>query len=170
MITAEQLFNIIYYPQIAAYMLRARCEKWLPWLQAAMDKYEINTPVRIAHFLAQLAYESGRFVYTKELWGPTTAQRGYDTRADLGNTKPEAISIARYHGSTPGKWWMGHGPIQITGYDNHKRCGEALGLDLLNLPELLENPEFGALAAGWFWQVNGLNEIADTGNVDHVSD
>lgn len=169
-LTADMLFYIIHYPQIAAAMLHARCEKWVPWLQGAMDEYQINTPVRMAHFLAQLAHESGRFVFNKELWGPTAAQRGYDHRADLGNTKPEAIAIAQQHKSTPGKWWMGHGPIQITGYNNHKACGEALGLDLLNHPELLEMPQHGARAAGWFWSVNNLNPIADTGNVDHVSD
>lgn len=169
-ITAEQLAAIIQCSQVAATVLLGRCHKWLPHLLAAMNEFHINTPLRAAHFIAQLAHESGRFVYTKELWGPTRAQRGYDGRADLGNTLPEAIAIAKLHNSTPGRWWAGHGPGQVTGYNNHKFCGEMLGLDLLNHPELLELPEHGCRAAALFWYTNDLNEIADTGNVDHVSD
>jgi len=95
MITVDQLFQILYYPEIPEKLLRARCERWLPWLNAAMAEFEINSPLRAAMFIAQLAHESGRFLYTREIWGPTKAQAGYDARADLGNTKPEAIAIAK---------------------------------------------------------------------------
>lgn len=170
MLTPEILFRIIRCPGAPERIIRARCERWVPALVAGMVAHEIVTLQRQAHFIGQLAHESGRFVYTREIWGPTKAQRGYDNRADLGNTRPEAREIAARHGSTPGKFWCGHGPLQITGYDNHLACGRALGLDLVNNPRLLELAEYGSLAAAWWWQNNGLNELADTGNIDHVSD
>lgn len=168
--TPDQLFQIIRHPQVPDAVTLARCNKWIDALNAAMAEFEINTPARAAHFVAQLAHESGRFQYTHEIWGPTKAQAAYDSRADLGNTDPEAIEIARRHGSTPGKWFRGWGPIQTTGYKNLKRAGEILGLDLLNQPSLLDDPLNGCRAAGLFWRDNELNEAADTNNIDHVSD
>lgn len=157
--TAEQLAAIIYYPQIAASLLAGRCAKWLPHLLAAMVRYQINTPLRIAHFIAQLAHESGRFVFTRELWGPTPAQARYEGRLDLGNTV-----------QGDGYRFRGRGLIQITGRANYRAAGIALGLPLEAQPELLERPDIAALSAAWWWHANGLNEIADTGNIDHVSD
>ena len=122
-----------------------------------MAEFGINTPLRQAAFLAQLAHESGQFEYMEEI----ASGVAYDTRADLGNTRPQAILIAKEHGSTPGRWWKGHGPIQITGFGNHMACGIALNLDLMNRPELIATPEGGCRAAGWFWKTHGLNELAD---------
>ncbi|HQS59715.1 MAG: hypothetical protein B7Y56_02955 [Gallionellales bacterium 35-53-114] len=137
-----------------------RARFWTPHLNAAMERFDIVTPLRVVPFLAQVGHESARLLHTREIWNPrqVPAQLRYDTRADLGNTKPEAIDIAARHGSTPGQWWKGHGLMQHTGYNNHLFCGQALGLDLLNKPELLEMPEHGAAAAGWFWKFGaGLN-------------
>ena len=170
MLTSDALFRIIKHPQSPERVIRSRCDRWVPALNVAMVAHDITTALRQAHFIAQLAHESGRFAYTREIWGPTRAQQGYDDRVDLGNTKLEAVVAAAKHGSTPGRFWCGHGPLQITGYDNHMACGHALGLDLLNNPRLLEIAEHGAMAAAWWWRVNGLNALADTGNVDHVSD
>jgi putative chitinase len=139
----------------------ARAQMWADPLTAAMALYAIDPAKRQAAFLAQIGHESGRLIYVRELWGPTEAQRGYDQRADLGNTRPEAISVAAQHGSTPGPWWKGRGLIQTTGYDNHLACGDALGLDLLNHPELLEQPCNASLSAAWFWNIHGLNTLAD---------
>lgn len=127
-------------------------------LNAAMEEFEINTFKRASAFLAQLAHESAELRYMEELADGSA----YDHRADLGNTRPEAVEIAGSHGTTPGRWWKGHGPIQITGYDNHKACGEYLGLDLLNNPKLLTTPENGCRSSGWFWtKFKGLNVFAD---------
>ncbi|PXX42780.1 glycoside hydrolase family 19 protein [Aquitalea magnusonii] len=139
----------------------AAAVKWLPCIQAACDKYQIATRLRVAAFIAQIGHESGHLVYVREIWGPTAQQRGYDGRADLGNTKPQAISIAKAHGSTPGRWWAGHGLIQVTGFDNHRLMGVALGLDLLNHPEQLEVPANAAMSAGEYWFSRGLNALAD---------
>jgi len=158
-ITAEQLAAIIRYPQIAAALLLGRCAKWIPHLLSAMLRYEINTPQRVAHFIAQLAHESGRFVFTREMWGPTPAQMRYEGRLDLGNTQ-----------QGDGYRFRGRGLIQITGRANYRDVGAALGLPLEAQPEMLERPDIAALSAAYWWHANGLNEIADTGNVDHVSD
>jgi len=134
-------------------------------LNAAMEEFEINTPARQAHFIAQLAHESGGFRYVREI----SSGAAYDHREDLGNTKPEAVAIANRYGTTAGRWWRGHGPIQITGYDNHVACGDALGLDLREQPFLLEDPVHGCRAAGWFWTSRNLNEPADRNDIKSIT-
>jgi len=140
-----------------------RADAFLVPLTAAMAEFEINTPKRKAAFLAQIAHESGSLRYVREL----ASGEAYDKRKDLGNTKPEAIQIAAEHGSTPGRWWRGHGLIQITGFDNHRACSGALYGDyelLLHHPELLEIPADACRSAGWFWKLRGLNELSDAGD------
>lgn len=138
---------------------RERAELMLPHLCAAAIEWEINTPLRLAAFLAQIAVESGELKWFKEL----ASGKAYNGRKDLGNTRPEAIRIAKEHGTTPGSFWKGHGPIQTTGYDNHKKAGVALGIDAVHHPELLATPEHGFRAAGFFWVSNKLNILADLG-------
>lgn len=135
-------------------------------LNAAMDEFEINSPERQAAFIAQLGHESGSFRYMEEIADGSA----YDGRADLGNTRAAAISIAGAHGSTPGRWWKGHGPIQITGFDNHRACGDFLDLDLLNEPRLICEPVNGCRSAGWFWRdFKSLNELADAGEFIRIT-
>lgn len=165
MITAKQLIQIMACsPKLA--------QKWQPHLAQAMDLFDISTWLRITAFLAQVGHESGRLVFVREIWNPVQCpwQLRYDRMPGLGNTKPEAIAVAAKHGSTPGPWWKGHGLIQVTGYNNHLACGEALNLDLLNHPELLEQPANAALSAAWFWATHGCNKFADVGDLDGVSD
>ncbi len=150
---------------ICPHTLLAQLGLFVEPLNAAMAEFEISeNGAREIMFLAQVAHESGGFMFLHELWGPTEAQAGYDARADLGNTRPEAVALAQKHGSTPGKWWRGHGLLQTTGYDNHKQVGEVLGLDLLNYPYLLEAPINAARSAGHFWATRGCNELADKGD------
>lgn len=141
-------------------MPNAKSTVYLDALNEAMEEFQINTYPRIAMFIAQLAHESGEFRYMEEL----ADGKAYDNRADLGNTDENAIRIAALHSSTPGPWWKGHGPIQITGYTNHMVCGNALGLDLLNNPRLICEPKNGCRSATWFWNNRGLNTIADLDN------
>ena len=134
----------------------ARLDAHLPYIFPAMQMGRIDTPARIAAFLAQLAHESGEYRYMAEIWGPTEAQLGYEGRADLGNTQPG-----------DGRKFAGHGPIQVTGRANHRACGAWLGLDLEAAPQLLTRPEYGTASAVWFWtQGNGqidLSLLADRG-------
>jgi putative chitinase len=126
---------------------------FVPVLNAAMGKYGIVTKLRIAAFIAQVGHESGQLRYVREIWGPTAQQAGYEGRADLGNTVPG-----------DGSKYRGRGLIQITGRANHAACGEALGLDLISNPELLEQPQYAAMSAAWFWSTKGLNTLADQGD------
>lgn len=134
-------------------------------LNAAMAEFGIDTPTRQAAFLAQLGHESGSFRYMEEI----ASGAAYDGREDLGNREPDAVAIANACGTSPGRFYKGHGPIQITGYKNHKQCGEALGLDLVNEPTLLTQPEHGCRAAGWYWRTHGCNELADAGKFEAVT-
>ena len=128
----------------------ARARLWLPHISAAMARYGITTPARAAHFLAQIGHESGSLVYTREIWGPTPAQLRYEGRRDLGNTQPG-----------DGRRHLGRGLIQITGRANYARAAAALGLPLIERPELLEQPAAAAMSAAWWWASRGLNELAD---------
>ncbi|WP_421527580.1 glycoside hydrolase family 19 protein [Pseudomonas brenneri] len=125
---------------------------FVPVLNTAMSKYGIVTVQRIATFIAQVGHESGQLRYVREIWGPTAQQAGYEGRADLGNT-------VRGDGSK----YRGRGLIQITGRANYAACGEALALDLINHPELLEQPQHASMSAAWFWSMKGLNTLADKG-------
>ena len=88
--------------------------------------------------------------------------------------KPEQIANIVYGGrmgnTLPGDGWKyrGRGLIQVTGANNYRAAGAALVLDLVNHPELVEQPETAALVAGWFWQSNGLNELADAGRFQDI--
>ena len=121
-----------------------RASLFLEPLNAAMQEFGIDTRLRMAAFLSQIGHESGQFRFMEEL----ASGAAYDNRADLGNTNSEAIRIATAHGSTPGRFWKGHGPIQITGYLNHLAAMMALELDCVEQPRLLCEPVHGCRAAG----------------------
>ncbi len=125
-----------------------RVEKFLDPLNKTLDEFEINTPQRIRMFLAQIGHESGQLRYVKELASGTA----YEGRKDLGNTAPG-----------DGVRYKGRGLIQITGKANYAQVGQALGLPLLETPELLEQSLNAARSAGWFWKSRNLNALADLG-------
>lgn len=119
--------------------------KWAPAISAAMDKYEINSALRKAAFIATIGYESMYLRAVRELWGNTPAQKLYEPpsqkAAELGNTKPG-----------DGFKFRGGGLIDVTGAFNYIAVGKVLGLDLYNHPELIEIPENAANSAGYFWR------------------
>lgn len=135
-----------------------RAAEWLPFIEAAMDEFEINTPARQAAFLAQIGHESGGLHWVVEILGPTIAQSHYEGRADLGNTEPG-----------DGFKFKGRGLIQTTGRNNYQRTGDALGVDLIADPTLLAQPEMAARSAAWFWKEHGLNELADVGDFMRIT-
>lgn len=169
---------------------------WLDPMQAAMDRFEINTPKRIAAFLAQVGHESAGLTALKEqlnyrsdaLMRTWPARFPRDVAERVGRTAAHPANIREIAeiayggrmgngptGSGDAYRCIGRGPIQITGTDNYIRCGHMLGVDLLGDPTLLEGPKYGALSAGWFWAAGNrtgrsLNALADAGNVRDISD
>ena len=131
---------------------------FVPVLNTAMNRYQIIGSKRVAAFIAQIGHESGQLKYVKEIWGPTAAQARYEGRADLGNTQPG-----------DGSKYRGRGLIQITGRANYKASGEALGLNLINHPELLEKPQHACMSAAWFWASKGLSTLADEGKFEIIT-
>ena len=176
--------------------------KWLQPIIETCVEFEINTPQRIAAFLAQTSHESGGYTMLTEnlnyraatlaaCWPNRFAEMGpnkkpkKDAKGALIPTKvalsiekkPELIANMVYSsrmGNGPpqsGEGWKyrGRGAKQLTGKDNYKRCGEALGVDLINNPDLLLEPLYAARSAGWFWKVNNLSPLADEGNIKEMT-
>lgn len=158
------------------------CEYYINALNKVLPLYQINTPIRIAHFLAQIIHESGHLHFKAEnLNYSATALRSvfrkYFQNDEIANEyarKPAMIANRVYanrmgNGSeSSGDGWKyrGRGLIQLTGCDNYKACGTALGLDLLKNPDLLcENPEVIVNSACWFWKSRNLNEWSDADDV-----
>jgi len=110
----------------------------------------LDNPLRMAHFMAQVAHESGGFRYMEEI----ASGQAYEGRADLGNAQPG-----------DGKRYKGRGPIQLTGRANYRLFGRALGIDFEGHPEMVAYPSVGLLAGCHFWQMRGLNELADADDV-----
>lgn len=165
-------------------------------LAMAMTRFRITSPVRQAAFIAQCGHESQHLTKLSESLYYKDAERvvalfktGFDknrnSRAEpaeiedakgyLRNTEKMANRVyANRMGNGPeasgdGYRYRGRGLIQITGRDNYRLCGKALGLPLLDRPELLEQPEYAALSAAWYWWDRGLNDLADAGLFDGIS-
>lgn len=132
-----------------------RIDLYFEPLVAGMRKYAITTPLRIAHFIAQLAHESGAFRYAEEL----ADGRAYEGRVDLGNTQPG-----------DGPRYKGRGLIQLTGRANYAAYSKASGVDYLAKPDKLANDPYAAVdVACWFWQTRDLNKLADADDVRGIT-
>lgn len=148
---------------------------FVPVLNTAMNRYQIVGSKRIAVFIAQVGHESGQLTRLVENlnYSAEALQRAWPSRfsaklaADVAR-KPEQIANIAYgnrmgNTATGDGWkYRGRGLIQITGKDNYRACGEALGLDLTAQPELLEKPQHACMSAAWFWATKGLNTLADS--------
>ena len=133
-------------------------------LDAASPHWSIDTPRRMAAFLAQIGHESGQLRYVKEL-----GQDHYLARYDTG-------TLALRLGNTPeadgdGQLYCGRGLIQITGRNNYRACSMALFQDerLLARPQMLEEPQWATESAAWFWHSRGLNRLADLGEFNRIT-
>lgn len=130
-------------------------------LEQACILFGIDTPLRVAHFLAQVAHESGTGQWMRELWGPTPTQKRYEGRADLGNTQ-----------TGDGRRFAGRGLIQLTGRANYTAYSQALYGDMrvVSDPTLVAVLPDAALAAGWFWgPYKHINPLADRDNLEAVT-
>ena len=149
--------------------------KWLGPLEEAFAKYDISTPQRQACFIGQCAHESGNFKILQENLN-YSAEGLMKTWPSRFPTKEIADQYARQPAKIAGKVYngrlgntseeeaakfFGRGLIQLTGKENYEHCGEAIGADLINQPQLLAEPNYAALSAAWFWNKHGLNELAD---------
>lgn len=123
-------------------------------LQLHMPNYGIDTPLREAAFLAQVAHESGRFIYTEEI----ASGQAYEGRKDLGNV---------YIGD--GKKYKGRGLIQLTGRANYAEFSGHCGIDFIENPALLSTPQYAVQSACWFWSERGLNTLADVGEFKKIT-
>lgn len=146
-VNVVKLINLL--SNVMPHLSPLKAAVYAPALVKAMAEAEINTPLRIAAFIAQLAHESGELRYWEEL----ADGKAYEGRKDLGNTQPG-----------DGPRYKGRGPIQLTGRANYRAAGLALGLPLEDQPELAADIAVGFRVAGWFWKTRGLNALADAGD------
>ncbi|RKH68288.1 glycoside hydrolase family 19 protein [Corallococcus llansteffanensis] len=154
-------------------------------LQAAATRFEINSRSRVAHFLAQLAHESGfrpveeNLNYSAEglrrTW-PTifTEQLALESMRNperIANTAYQSTRLGPRLGNTePGDGFRfrGRGFIQITGRSNYKKYGELIGHNIVDNPDLALLVDVSSLVAAAFWHENGLNRLADRAGFEAV--
>jgi putative chitinase len=155
--------------------------EWYEALEQLLPDYEINTPQRIAAFIAQCAHESGGFTAIKENlnYRAVTLRKvfpRYFPNDDIANAyagKPEMIANRVYGGrmgngdehSGDGFRYCGRGLIQLTGHDNYQAFADSVEMAVTDVPDYLATFEGAAQSACWFWEKNNLNTFADTGDI-----
>lgn len=131
-----------------------RVDTYLPYINKYAEKYQVNTTLRMAHFLAQIALESGELVYKREI----ASGMKYENRKDLGNVE-----------KGDGPRYKGRGFIQITGRNNYNLISKDFGVDFVTHPEKLEEDEWAVASAFWYWNRSSLNTYADRDDVVTVT-
>ena len=145
------------------------------------SKFGINTPLRVAHFLAQCGHESGGFKVTSEnlnysakgLAGIFKKYFPTEAAATPYARQPQKIANKVYanrmangsEASGDGYKFRGRGYIQLTGKDNYTQFGKAIGVDIPSNPDSVATT-YALASAAWFWSKNGLNKLADAGATD----
>lgn len=136
---------------------------------AALDVYGARTgldqPHRLVPYLGQISHESMGFVYDREVWGPTPAQKRYEGRKDLGNTR-----------KGDGRKFSGHGPIQVTGRANHagfrdwcRKNIDPSAPDFEESPDMINTDPWEGLTGIWYWSTRDLNRYADFGDIEMIT-
>jgi putative chitinase len=152
-------------------------------LPDTVAKFELNTPLRLAHFLAQAGHESGGFKAVNEnlnygakgLLGIFKKYFPTPEKAALYERKPEKIANLVYGGrmgngpeaSGEGYKFRGRGYIQLTGKDNYKAFDAVVAENIVETPDLVAT-KYPLLSAAWFFHKNGLHKIADEGASEAV--
>jgi putative chitinase len=156
-------------------------DQWHHALSQLLPDYEIDTPQRIAAFIAQCSHESGGFTALKENlnYRAVTLRKvfpKYFSNDDLANAyagKQEMIANKVYasrmgngdESSGDGFRYCGRGLIQLTGKSNYQAFADSLEMNVEDVPEYLQSFEGAAQSACWFWESNNLNRFADTGDI-----
>jgi putative chitinase len=160
-----------------------RLSMFLEGLNETFEHFEINTPARQAMFIAQTAHESGNFSAVEENLNYAAKAlmafwpKKFAGVADAYARNPQKIANRAYcdrmgngpESSGEGFKYRGRGLIQLTGKDNYKMCGRALGIDLLEDPDQVAKNPVAVLSAGWFWDTRKLNTWADKEDVTTVT-
>lgn len=173
MVTPEQLKQLHIAPE------------WADALNATFERFSILTPRQQAAFIGQCGHESGNFRVLQEnlnyraatllklfprtqrrVWGFTPEEAAEYER------QPKKIANRIYgnrmgnrdEASGDGYRFRGRGCIQLTGSANYYHAGQALGVDFIMEPDLVATPQYAALTAGWFWDTQKLNNLAEAGN------
>lgn len=166
-------------------MKPAKAGEWIDAINETFEKFDISTPERQACFLGQCAHESGGFTALSENLNYSAASlcrvwpKRFPTMTDGQNCErnPQKIANKVYASrmgngdeeSGEGYAYRGRGLIQLTGKSNYQACGDALGVDLVENPDLVATPQYAALSAGWFWNKNKLNNYADKGDMEGLT-
>lgn len=150
-------------------------------INETLSKYNINTPLRISHFLAQIFHESGYLKALKENLN-YSAQGLTKTFKKYFINEAAALPYARNQEKIANKVYanrMGNGPessgdgwkyrgrgvIMITGKDNYTTLSKDTGIDFVKKPQLLEQMDYAIMSGGWYWNKNNLNTIADKDDI-----
>jgi putative chitinase len=155
-------------------------DHWYDALSRALPDYDINTPHRVAAFLAQCAHESGGFTAIKENlnYKAESLCRVWPRYFNAGNAgqyahNQEAIANRAYSGrmgngpeeSGDGWKFCGRGLIQLTGRSNYQAFADSLQISIDDASEYLKTFEGCVQSACWFWEANNLNQYADNGDI-----
>ncbi|AXR27322.1 TPA: glycoside hydrolase family 19 protein [Pseudomonas aeruginosa] len=178
LITEQQLLQI--FPNAGP-----QAGVFVPALNVAMERFGITSPVRVAAFLAQVGHESSQLTWLVENlnYSAQGLAATWPSRYRGADGKPNALALnlARHpqaianntyasrngngdEASGDGWRYRGRGLLQITGRANYRAAGAGLGQPLEQEPELLEQPEWAAISAAWWWASHDLNELADRGD------
>ena len=156
-------------------------DHWYHALEQALPDYDINTPQRVAAFIAQCAHESGGFRALKENlnYRAVTLRKVFpkyfpdDATAAAYAQKPEMIANRVYgnrmgngdEASGDGFRYCGRGLIQLTGKNNYQNFADSIETPVEDIPEYLATFEGAVQSACWFWEANNLNQWADKNDI-----
>jgi putative chitinase len=175
-ITKEQLSQLI--PK------NPYLDQWYEALSVLLPDYEINTPNRIAAFIAQCAHESASFTalhenlnYRSETLSKVWPKKFPASIAEQYAHKPEAIANRAYasrmgngdEASGDGWRYCGRGLIQLTGKDNYTAFADSIGITPEEVSDYVQTFEGAAQSACWFWESNNLNQYADSGDIETMT-
>lgn len=159
--------------------------KYVSLFDTVLPKYDINTPLRKVHFLAQVTHESGGFKFVSEnlnysakaLYGVFRKYFATLEAANIYARQPEKIANKVYanrmgngtESSGDGWKYRGRGLIQLTGKSNYQALSNTTKQDFISNPDKVSNPEWALTSACWYWQKRKINKYADADDIHMVT-